>query len=226
MPRDLLIHEARATAARRPSVYLRLWVMASTGPGPRWTGTPPNGHMSRSPLGTTRALEPFVKIARPAQPGVRLVRSSAEAPDEDRRFPGAVMATGFTPSRHQVPKAWIVDRRDPAAMVALAGTGVTRTIDQGLDPLDETRARCQPALSPPGGDTPARVRGIRCPGRQGGRGLSHPQDGPLTLTGAAELQPGPGPCGQLGSRTANRMAGHRALPLGSVRDLHGLAPAR
>jgi len=29
---------------------------------------------------------------------------------------------------------------------------------------------------------------------------------PLTLTGAFELQPGPGPCGQLGSRTANRMA--------------------
>jgi hypothetical protein len=40
----------------------------------------------------------------------------------------------------------------------------------------------------------------------GGHGLSHPQDGPLTLTGAAELQPGPGPCGQLRSRTADRMA--------------------
>ena len=40
----------------------------------------------------------------------------------------------------------------------------------------------------------------------GGRGLCHPQDGLLTLTGAAELQPGPGPCGQLRSRTADRMA--------------------
>ena len=82
---------------------------------------------------------------------------------------------------------------------------VIRTVGQGLDPRDETGA---PALTAAMIVRHAgRLPQIGCAGRQGGRGLSHPQDGPLTLTGAFELWPGPGPCGLLGSRTANRMAG-------------------
>ena len=84
---------------------------------------------------------------------------------------------------------------------------VTRTIDQGLTFTMRSGPRRQPPLphgasrhAGPNAGNPGAGAGM------GGRGLSHPQDGPLTLTGAAELQPGPGPCGQLGSRTANRMA--------------------
>ena len=55
-------------------------------------------------------------------------------------------------------------------------------------------------------DTPAGCGHPGASAGMGGRGLSHPQDGPLTAAGAFELQPGPGPCGQLGTRTANRMA--------------------
>ena len=84
---------------------------------------------------------------------------------------------------------------------------VTRTVDPGLDPLDET------GVPVPAGVITARdatrrpgMPGNPVPRRQGGRGLSHPQDGPLTTAGAVELQSGPGPCGQLRSRTADRMA--------------------
>ena len=77
----------------------------------------------------------------------------------------------------------------------------------GLDPHDEIRAPAPAAATTwpsrhagPGAGNPGSSASM------GGRGLCHPQDGPLTLTGATELQPGPGPCGQLGSRTANRMA--------------------
>ena len=115
------------------------------------------------------------------------------------------MAAGFMPSRHQALEAWIVDRQDPAAMAVLTAPG-------DLPPWTRNwllSVRWGPGprqASSPGRDTPVKVPGIRCPGRQGGRGLSHPQDGPLSTAGAAELQPGPGPCGQLRSRTANRMA--------------------
>jgi hypothetical protein len=67
---------------------------------------------------------------------------------------------------------------------------VIRTVDQGLDPLDETGA---PALA---AATIARHAGRACRrsgarAGMGGRGLSHPQDGPLTLTGAFELHGDP-----------------------------------
>ena len=108
------------------------------------------------------------------------------------------------PDRDRV--TWMLKRR----LAGFTGYGgwcrVIRSVDQGLDPLDETGA---PALA---AATIARHAGRACRrsgarAGMGGRGLCHPQDGPLTLTGAFELQPGPGPCGQLGSRTANRMAG-------------------
>lgn len=49
----------------------------------------PNGQMSRSSLRTTQAVQPFVKIARPARPGSRLPRSEAdEQPVKSRWYPG------------------------------------------------------------------------------------------------------------------------------------------
>ena len=84
---------------------------------------------------------------------------------------------------------------------------VIRTVDRGTRSFRRDLGPVPPAATAVVvRDTPA---GYGKPGTgagMGGRGLSHPQDGPLTLTGALELQPGPGPCGQLGSRTANRMA--------------------
>ena len=83
---------------------------------------------------------------------------------------------------------------------------VTRTVDRGLILMTRSGPRRQPPLPPGLRDTPGRVGNPGSGAGMGGHGLSHPQDRPLSLTGAAELQPGPGPCGQLRSRTANRMA--------------------
>jgi hypothetical protein len=55
-------------------------------------------------------------------------------------------------------------------------------------------------------DTPAASTVLAVRAGMGGRGLSHPQEEPLTGTGAAELRARPGACGQPGSRTADRMA--------------------
>ena len=56
----------------------------------------------------------------------------------------------------------------------------------------------------------------------GGRGLSHPQEEPLTTTGAAEPRPRPGPAGSRGHERLIGWRCPRALPLGSVRALRGL----
>ena len=55
-------------------------------------------------------------------------------------------------------------------------------------------------------DTPGRVRGNRRPRRDGGRVLSHLQEPPLARAGSRRALAQTGACGQLGSRTANRMA--------------------
>src|SRR5713101_775850 len=120
---------------------------------------------------------------------------------------------------------WMLKRRLAGSAEYGGWCRVIRTVDQGLDPLDETGASALAAA------TIARHAGRACRrsgarAGMGGRGLCHPQDGPLTLTGAFELRPGPGPAGSWGHE---RLIGWRcpgALPLGSVRDLHGLAPAR
>src|SRR5215469_12780398 len=99
----------------------------------------------------------------------------------------------------------VADRQDLVAVRRLAPG--TLSGHQGLDPRAETWALA-PATAGAvmAGNTPAGYRETSAGTGMGGRGLCHPQDGPLTLTGAAELQPGPGPRGQLRSRTANRMA--------------------
>lgn len=79
---------------------------------------------------------------------------------------------------------------------------VTRQDHLGPDPKVKTWTLVPAAA-------PTRRTACRGSGARAGkvvRGLSHPQDGPLTTGGAIELQPGPAPCGQLVSRTASRMA--------------------
>ena len=156
---------------------------AGTGPASRsfvQPGAPPNGQMNRSPLRSTRHFEALVKTAGPV---------TGATPWVDRAV-DAFRETGMSRCPWWRPE----------------GAGVIRATSPGLDPSHEIRASGTVRRHHGAGDTPARLRDTRCWCRQGGRGLSHPQDGPLTLTGAFELQPGPGPCGQLGSRTANRMA--------------------
>jgi hypothetical protein len=60
-----------------------------------------------------------------------------------------------------------------------------------------------------------------CPG-MGGRGLSHPQEQPLTSAGSREPWPGPGPAGSRGHERPIGWWCPRALPLGSARVPHGL----
>ena len=55
-------------------------------------------------------------------------------------------------------------------------------------------------------DTPCCVRDIRCPRRDSGRVLSHLQELSLDSAGSRRALAQTGACGQLGSRTANRMA--------------------
>ena len=86
--------------------------------------------------------------------------------------------------------------------------------------MTRSGSRHQPVLT--GTIATRRCMSVRSPaGREGGRVLSHPQELPLTCAGSRRALAKTGACGQLGSRTANRMAVPRALPLGSARALRG-----
>jgi hypothetical protein len=144
-------------------------------------GTCPNGHMSRPSLGAPRACSPWVKIAGPAY----------------RTDAFRLLVRGM-PVRRVARFWWLWRLRAVPGVVDLpswtrspcmrAGPGIARGRHGSWDTPD---AGCGESGAPAG-----RV----------GRGLSHSQDGPLTMPGAAELQSGLGPCEQLRSRTADRMA--------------------
>ena len=84
----------------------------------------------------------------------------------------------------------------------------TRLVVQGrYDPLlDESRVPAPARRDGRIRDTPRFTRAIGCHQGEGGRVLSHPQELPLASAGSRRALAQTGACGQLGSRTANRMA--------------------
>jgi len=173
--------------------------------GGRQPGPLPNGHMSSRPPGSTRASSSLSRPrgllswdhAFPAPALDCLMKSGGSRARHGGRIhafplpgpPEALLETGGI----WPPWWWLV----PGDPFGTPGTWIPGTETRHLAPAIRTVAT-------------RRMRtGWREMGTGAGRvvrGLSHPQDGPLTTAGAAELQPGPGPCGLLGTRTADRMA--------------------
>src|SRR5271165_2656249 len=100
-----------------------------------------------------------------------------------------------------------VDRRVLVAdRGACSGAGNPFGSPGDLIPPDETRV---PAPAPADGrirDTPGHIRATGCHQGEGGRVLSRLQELPLNRAGCPRALGKSGACGELGSRTANRMA--------------------
>jgi hypothetical protein len=99
-----------------------------------------------------------------------------------------------------------------------------------LIPPDETRVPAPARRSGHIRDTPCRIRATRCDRGESGRVLSRPQEPPLSHARCRRALGKSGACGELGSRTANRMAvpqspsiRERACPAwpGTARITHG-----
>ena len=143
------------------------------------------------------------------------VRQDHRALDVDGGLllPGSCLsgARHWMPGRGSAGSGWCGWRREPA------GSARRR------DPSHKTLVPASAASSSNGKrDTPAGLPGSRGRGRYG---WSWPEP-PAGVTPHQRREPRAlaktGACGQPGSRTANRMAGHRALPLGSGRTSRGL----
>jgi hypothetical protein len=128
-----------------------------------------------------------------------------------RRGAGALRADcGALPSQVHVfsdPGTGYLDQ-DGRDLAGAAGAGNPfRT--PGHDPSGQIRvpatagrSRNQSVRDTPGTKSAAAAAGAG----MGGRGLSHPQEQPLTSAGSRRAPGKTGACGQLGSRTADRMA--------------------
>jgi hypothetical protein len=99
-----------------------------------------------------------------------------------------------------------------------------------LIPSDETRVPAPARRYEHIRDTPCDIRAARCHQGEGGRVLSRLQELPLNCAGCRRALGKSGACGELGSRTANRMAvpqspsiRERACPAwpGPARMTHG-----
>jgi hypothetical protein len=142
--------------------------------------------MSKSPLGAPGAMGAPEKERGACLPGdCRLVSTSPFLGRESRRqavpLPAAV--------RHGQAGAGNPFRRPGDAILP-----------------DEIRVPASARRDGSISDTPGRILGNRCPLRDGGRVLSHLQELPLASPGSRRALGQTGACGQLGSRTANRMA--------------------
>src|SRR5438876_982743 len=121
-------------------------------------------------------------------------RNAATAPDPGPREPRAVAITAALPGA-VFAKARLPIRDRQIGMVwpgVVAVVTVIRRPAPGRDPFPGRAGRRHSATMA----TLSATRRRDCAGTgagtgRGGRGLSHPQDGPLTPTGAAELRPGP-----------------------------------
>jgi hypothetical protein len=126
---------------------------------------------------------------------------------------------GFMPSSSLVGDAFVETGRIPEVVV-VAGAGDPLTF-LGQNLLPKIRALAPAAAVSSLATRRSRSMQVSVHPGIGGRDLSHLAGATPDQCRSPRALAKTGACGQLGSRTANRMAGHRALPLGSVRAPRG-----